>query len=661
MRKKLFLLTLIPLLMCTGCDSGGDIVVKSLSSYEVQDSLTLLEFTGCKFEDQTFVYDGKFHQLKVEGAPEGTNIVYSKNNLQKEVGSYVITATLSKEGYIDKTLTATLTIKEGLKDFEGINFESKTIEYDGNVHSLVLTGAPEGASITYTNNEHSEVGVYSVSATVKLEGYKTKTYTATLTILGRKITGVIFESATFKYDGKPHSIYVSNLPEGTSATYVGNGKIYEGTYLVTATITGIGYENLTLTAYLTISNKKDFPDADFDNIYWIYDNRDINVKELFSSYESNLTSNFARYYDVIYKVNDVVKEEPIIKNVGTYNVSATYSASDYDSKTISVNITISDTIGGVDTSKTAYKFTNNSKFQDLYKEIKKGNYSVKATYRDEYDHNHDGIYEEVSESPYISNYYVTPEAFAGRHNENSTKYSSEDYFIVKGNDYAFNNEFSYYSYSKYKMPASSYLETVIDLSNGMIPFALLKESETGGFEDSVIGGYHDTYGSYEIDSEKNQLIVTGRTHYFHNEWDHDEVMEYVFYNIGNTKVNIPEEMKGKDSIKDLFVTGNFVENGIEYNVGENSLIANVTLNECDGAYLGGKGVYTLRPEIDGISVNSIAYDYYYSYYYVDHSKYELNVYFDDYGYYQGDYAEFGFVKYYKDASKFGTINYYGEW
>lgn len=653
MKRKIALIVLLPFLMLTGCDLNDKEIEEQIPPVE-----SLLEFENCKFEDKTFTYDGKPHQLVVEGAPQGTRIVYN-NNSKTAVGSYLVTANLSKEGYKNKSLTATLTI-EPLKTFTGISFESQNFDYDGNVHSLILTGAPEGATISYNNNNKKDVGVYTVKASVSLTGYQTSTYSATLTIVGKQITGVTFEDATFKYDGQPHSIYVSNLPEGTKVAYSGNGKTYEGTYTVTATITGAGYEKLVLTANLTITMKNAFPDAVFSDLYWIYDNRNINVSNIFDSYEYNLKYNYTKSFTVTYKVNGVTKSEPIIKDVGTYNISATYTASNYLSKTISFKITISDQIGGVDLTKIPYQFNENSKFQDLYTEMKKGNYSVTITYRDEYDYDKDGTYETIKDSPLIHNYFVTPDAFAGRHNEDSTQFSTKDYFITKGTDYAFRYEYDYYVLSKYKFPVSNYLETVMEISDGMAPFALLQESLTGGFDPSFVGGYHDSYGTYELDSVNNRLIITSRTHYYHDEHNHDEVLEYAFYNVGNTTVSIPNEMIGRDSEKDSFETGNFIENGIEYKSNSTGFTANITLNELDDAYLGG-GTYTLRAEIDGLPITEIDYDYYHYTFYVNHDNYELNVYYNNKGIYQGKYAELGQVKYYNDASKFGHINYYSDW
>ena len=51
-------------------------------------------------------------------------------------------------------------------DITGITFENKTVEYDGNSHSIEITGnLPEGVTVSYTNNGQTEVGQYSIIAT----------------------------------------------------------------------------------------------------------------------------------------------------------------------------------------------------------------------------------------------------------------------------------------------------------------------------------------------------------------------------------------------------------------------------------------------------------------------------------------------------------------
>ncbi|MDE5715310.1 MAG: DUF885 domain-containing protein, partial [Anaeroplasmataceae bacterium] len=71
---------------------------------------------------------------------------------------------------------------------EKVKFENKTYEYDGNAHSIAVTGAPEDAEIRYTGNDKIKPGEYRVFARVKYNG-KELSLNAIMTI--DKITSVI--------------------------------------------------------------------------------------------------------------------------------------------------------------------------------------------------------------------------------------------------------------------------------------------------------------------------------------------------------------------------------------------------------------------------------------------------------------------------------------
>ena len=164
------ILTVIATVMCA-CDGGN-----------TQGSENkLLQFGDVKFESAEFTYDGQPHSLSVTGdIPQGTNIEY-KNNARTDAGSYTVSATLEKDGYESKTLSATLTVNKA--EFEGITFESKKFVYLGGTCSLSVDGdIPENTQITYTGNDKKDVGEYTVTATLTNPNYITKVLTATLTI-----------------------------------------------------------------------------------------------------------------------------------------------------------------------------------------------------------------------------------------------------------------------------------------------------------------------------------------------------------------------------------------------------------------------------------------------------------------------------------------------
>lgn len=145
---------------------------------------TPAQFTGITLADGTFTYDGTEHSLAVSGTlPSGTEVIYG-NNGKTDAGVYTVTATLKKDGYEDKTLSATLTINKA--QFEGITLTDKKFIYLNKEYSLEVEGTlPDGTEVTYKNNKQTAVGEYDVTATLTNPNYETRTLTAKLTIIAK--------------------------------------------------------------------------------------------------------------------------------------------------------------------------------------------------------------------------------------------------------------------------------------------------------------------------------------------------------------------------------------------------------------------------------------------------------------------------------------------
>jgi hypothetical protein len=113
-------------------------------------------------------------------------------------------------------------------DLSSIVFNDSSFVYDGYKHSIYLNGQlPEGLSVSYINNEQTEVGTYRVTA--KYLASDTNAYitpepvSATMTIVQANISGISFVGKSVTYDGQPHSLEImGTLPEGVSVTYSGN-------------------------------------------------------------------------------------------------------------------------------------------------------------------------------------------------------------------------------------------------------------------------------------------------------------------------------------------------------------------------------------------------------------------------------------------------------
>lgn len=69
------------------------------------------------------------------------------------------------------------------KEIEGVTFEDATFGYNGQDHTLLVTGElPEGVTATYENNVQNDFGTYEATCTLSGNGYITKTLKAKMTI-----------------------------------------------------------------------------------------------------------------------------------------------------------------------------------------------------------------------------------------------------------------------------------------------------------------------------------------------------------------------------------------------------------------------------------------------------------------------------------------------
>lgn len=280
------------------------------------------DFEGVTFNDASYVYDGVAHQLnEVSGAPTGTSITYQGRDSQIDVGEYPATATLVKDGYNTKTLSATLFITPAT--FRGISFIDQTVEYNGEEHTVVCSNVPSFATVTYQNNKGTEVGTYKATATISAPNYEDLTLSATLTITKGNVRGVTFVDASYTYDGTEHSITVNgNLPSGVSVQYLNNTRTNAGSQEATAIISGEGYNTLTLHASLTI-NKATFIGISFND----------QTVEYNGNVHTITASGVPSFATVVYSNNSATE-------VGTYNATATISADNYETLVLTATLTV---------------------------------------------------------------------------------------------------------------------------------------------------------------------------------------------------------------------------------------------------------------------------------------------------------------------------------
>ena len=593
--KKLSLICLATFSFClAGCDKtsgggGGDdptpVVVKK-------------DFENLVFENKEFDYDGKAHSLSVSNVPEGAEVKYSNNN-KTDVGVYTVKATVSKEDYNTKVLTAKLTIK-GL-DFEGVTLDSKSFDYDGKTHSLEVSGAPEGANIQYTNNSQINVGVYEVTAVISKAGYNTLTLKATLTIRGIDFEGVTFESKTFDYDGKAHSLAVSGAPSGAKVTYTNNSKINVGVYKVTAKVTKNGYNDLTLEATLTI-NAIDFEGLVFEDKTFEYDGKA----------HSLAVENVPTGARVTYNGNGKT-------NVGTYKVTATVSKTGYNTTTLTATLEITPAKEPieVDTTKTAFPLNEKTTFDGFKDAIFGGNFTLELEggtrflyYSGDYK-GEETKYIRTETNPYkIGVFGADGDKTYQRIATFDEPVAYETTFAKVVDDYAFSKIVDTGSSREYftKIPAIGFEETFLKQYPSQI-FDHVERTSTNGFEVIDYLDFHRYYATIEFSD--NKFILEYHDHIIHDDIKRvtQEYQILTFSNVGNTKVNISPQHIGSVNKADTYEVGTFIYDGMEYKYFKSGVIANITLSYGEVIYLP-KGHLKLLPDVYGTPIKEITMDFY---------------------------------------------------
>ncbi|MBQ7641036.1 MAG: leucine-rich repeat domain-containing protein [Acholeplasmatales bacterium] len=354
-KKILFAVSILTLgIVTTGCTN-----TPSSNNESIGEKIELGNIT---FESKTFTFDGKVHSLEVTGLPTGVNATY-ENNDKINAGSYEVVAKLEDTtgNYIvPEELKSTLKINK--KDLTNdLTIESKEFTYDGNAHSLEVTGLPEGVNVLYENNDKINAGSYEVKA--KLED-TTGNYIvpselkSTLKINNKDITNdLVFESKEFTYDGNTHSLEVTNVPEGVNVLYENNDKINAGSYEVIAKLedtTGNFIVPEELIATLKINKKDITNDLVFESKEFTYDGNAHSLEAtglpegVNVSYENNDKIN-AGSYEVIAKLEDttgnyIVPEElkaslKINKKDITNDISFESKEITYDGNTHSLEVT----------------------------------------------------------------------------------------------------------------------------------------------------------------------------------------------------------------------------------------------------------------------------------------------------------------------------------
>lgn len=173
------------------------------NSLDIKAVLTItLATMNVTFDNVQVTYDGSTHWLELKGLPENSVVEFSIKEEYKDLliiednrvgavnaGVYSIQVNISASGYSTFIKSAILNINNAV--MTGIGFDGLTVGYDNTPHRISVTGAPDDANvvitvnnITYNQNyfEATNAGIYSATAKISKENYKTVTMQASLTI-----------------------------------------------------------------------------------------------------------------------------------------------------------------------------------------------------------------------------------------------------------------------------------------------------------------------------------------------------------------------------------------------------------------------------------------------------------------------------------------------
>ncbi|MBO7725008.1 MAG: hypothetical protein J6S40_00935, partial [Thermoguttaceae bacterium] len=301
--------------------------------------------------------DGQSHTVTLTGSALATDtVVYTYNGKTYSappaftaVGTYTVSATVSREGYNDWIGSATVTII-AKTDITNVALTGWTCNYDGQPHTVTLTDpelATDTVVYTYGGKTYNtppvftDAGTYSVTATVSREGYNDWTGSATVTITQTTISDVSLTGWSGYYDGQSHTVTLTDPALATdTVVYTYNGETSSappaftavGTYTVTAKVSRTGYNDWTGSATVTITAKSEIDNVALTGWSGNYDGQSHTV----ALTDPNLATD-----TVVYTYNGkTYNAPPTFTEVGTYTVSATVSREGHNNWTGSATVTI---------------------------------------------------------------------------------------------------------------------------------------------------------------------------------------------------------------------------------------------------------------------------------------------------------------------------------
>ncbi len=210
----------------------------------------IIDMAGVRWaEEDNMTFDGEPKHVWVEGLPKGLVPEYS-NNVATEAGTYTASIDI---GYDQDNFNEPLlvrehewTIKKATYDMSQVHWDhTEDFDYDGTEHTIELVGLPEGVTARYNGNTASNAGVYTATAEFDYDSANYEKPSEVVPCVWEIRRKEIDPSELawsgyedFVYDGQPHEVHITNLPEDAEVIYEGAEETPAGKYLATATVSG---------------------------------------------------------------------------------------------------------------------------------------------------------------------------------------------------------------------------------------------------------------------------------------------------------------------------------------------------------------------------------------------------------------------------------------
>ncbi len=217
---------------------------------------------------------------------------------------------------------------------EDVKFESTSVEYDGQPHSIKVTGAPEGAEISYEGNGKTKPGEYRVFAKVK---YKEKELSLNAILTIEKCTSVITAEKNqvfYTNNNAARPLYTLNNEEQTvsvvvkkdNKSYPVNALYKAGTYTVELCAEKSTYYKKSDVVSITVEVKESqFDGVSFPSKEVVYDGTEQEIllegtlPDSYSvTYKDNTKTEAGVYYSIAQikdSNNEVIEEHHAILNI----------------------------------------------------------------------------------------------------------------------------------------------------------------------------------------------------------------------------------------------------------------------------------------------------------------------------------------------------------